>query len=103
LPAYGTARGKDSHTSAARRRTVTATEADQTEKKDREEWLKKVTPKLEEAVKQLRDARSDDAPSGDVGDKLAFELAVIAEEIGDVYVRLKTLAERVAVETTSQG
>jgi hypothetical protein len=72
------------------------------EKQARVTWLNLVTPKLEKAAKQLRDARSYAAPAGDVEDKMTLELAVIAEEIGDVYVRLRSLAERVAIETISR-
>lgn len=70
-------------------------------KKTRADWLNEARPLLKAAAAELQKANALGVPEGQTGDKLDFQIAVVAEEVGDVYTRLRDLTERVELETHS--
>jgi hypothetical protein len=68
-------------------------------KKTRDAWLCEAEPLLKAAAEELKKANALGVPEGETDDKLDFQIAVLAEEVGDVYTRLGDLAERVKLET----
>jgi len=63
-------------------------------------WLEEAGPLLKAGARKLSKARALQVPSGAEG-TIDFQIAVLAEEVGDIYARLQDLAERVGLETES--
>lgn len=75
-------------------------------KPSRDKWLKEAAPllkaaatELKKAAQELGKAKALEAPDDKTGDNIDFQIAVLAEEVGDVYTRLLDLTERVDLET----
>jgi hypothetical protein len=68
-------------------------------KPSRDKWLTEAAPLLKAAATELKQAKALGAPGGKTDDNIDFQIAVLAEEVGDVYTRLHDLTERVDLET----
>lgn len=66
----------------------------------RQSWLKEAVPLLNAAAKELRTAATLEAPAGEEG-TVDFQIAVLAEEVSDVYTRVHDLAERLKLDSES--